>query len=210
MANYCRLGGIGRRTGLKILRWKHRTGSIPVAGILSTLYFNLESEIDIMTSSTYVFENKSDMINLAVFLTSAYDDIANTKAKVSTAMYFAWIQYALTFGQLDSYPDQLFKADFKAVQYGVADKMVGFSFTDLIFETSHLRPHMSNSLSVDQKQMINESIKRIIQKVSEFSDFEMTIRIHQDAVWHNSFTNESDQSILSNDILSEYSNRMRL
>ena len=30
----CRLGGIGRRTGLKILRWRHRTGSIPVAGIL--------------------------------------------------------------------------------------------------------------------------------------------------------------------------------
>ena len=26
-------GGTGRRTGLKILRWQHRTGSIPVLGI---------------------------------------------------------------------------------------------------------------------------------------------------------------------------------
>ena len=208
MANYCRLGGIGRRTGLKILRWKHRTGSIPVAGILSTLYFNLESEIDIMTSSTYVFENKSDMINLAVFLTSSYDDMTNTKTKVSTAMYFAWIQYALTFGQLDTYPDQLFKPEFKAVQYGVADNVVGFSFTDLIFETSHLRPHMNDALSVDQKRMINQSIKRIIQKVNELSEFETTIRIHQDDIWQKSFRNESDKSMLPQDILSEYSNRM--
>ena len=33
----CRSGGIGRRTGLKILRWRHRTGSIPVFGT-SSLY----------------------------------------------------------------------------------------------------------------------------------------------------------------------------
>ena len=26
-------GGTGRRTGLKILRWQHRTGSIPVLGM---------------------------------------------------------------------------------------------------------------------------------------------------------------------------------
>ena len=30
----CRRGGTGRRTGLKILRSKIRTGSIPVAGII--------------------------------------------------------------------------------------------------------------------------------------------------------------------------------
>ena len=29
----CRRGGTGRRAGLKILWWRHRTGSIPVAGI---------------------------------------------------------------------------------------------------------------------------------------------------------------------------------
>ena len=29
----CRRGGTGRRAGLKILWWQHRTGSIPVAGI---------------------------------------------------------------------------------------------------------------------------------------------------------------------------------
>ena len=29
----CRSGGTGRRAGLKILWWRHRTGSIPVAGI---------------------------------------------------------------------------------------------------------------------------------------------------------------------------------
>ena len=28
----CRCGGIGRRKGLKIPRWQHRTGSIPVSG----------------------------------------------------------------------------------------------------------------------------------------------------------------------------------
>ena len=28
----CRCGGTGRRKGLKIPRWKHRTGSIPVSG----------------------------------------------------------------------------------------------------------------------------------------------------------------------------------
>ena len=28
----CRRGGTGRRAGLKILWWRHRTGSIPVAG----------------------------------------------------------------------------------------------------------------------------------------------------------------------------------
>ena len=29
----CRCGGTSRRKGLKIPRWKHRTGSIPVSGI---------------------------------------------------------------------------------------------------------------------------------------------------------------------------------
>ena len=29
----CRRGGTGRRAGLKILWWRHRTGSIPVAGM---------------------------------------------------------------------------------------------------------------------------------------------------------------------------------
>lgn len=29
---FCRSGGIGRRTGLKIPRWQHRTGSSPVFG----------------------------------------------------------------------------------------------------------------------------------------------------------------------------------
>ena len=33
----CRRGGTGRRAGLKILWWRHRTGSIPVAGIVSAM-----------------------------------------------------------------------------------------------------------------------------------------------------------------------------
>ena len=33
MLEVSRGGGTGRRTGLKILRWQHRTGSIPVLGI---------------------------------------------------------------------------------------------------------------------------------------------------------------------------------
>ena len=32
-SHLCRRGGTGRRAGLKILWWRHRTGSIPVAGI---------------------------------------------------------------------------------------------------------------------------------------------------------------------------------
>ncbi len=31
-SHLCRRGGTGRRAGLKILWWQHRTGSIPVAG----------------------------------------------------------------------------------------------------------------------------------------------------------------------------------
>ncbi len=36
-SHLCRRGGTGRRAGLKILWWQHRTGSIPVAGIYGSL-----------------------------------------------------------------------------------------------------------------------------------------------------------------------------
>ncbi len=34
---FCPGGGIGRRKGLKIPRWKHRAGSIPAPGTIYTL-----------------------------------------------------------------------------------------------------------------------------------------------------------------------------
>ena len=46
MITICRCGGIGRRKGLKIPRWKHHTGSTPVSGIfyLKKVSWILETE----------------------------------------------------------------------------------------------------------------------------------------------------------------------
>lgn len=42
-APICRCGGIGRRKGLKIPRWRQRTGSSPVSGtILRSLFMQLK------------------------------------------------------------------------------------------------------------------------------------------------------------------------
>lgn len=43
MYKLCRGGGIGRRTRLKISGWKHRTGSIPVLGTITTLFDNIDA-----------------------------------------------------------------------------------------------------------------------------------------------------------------------
>ena len=38
----CRCGEIGRRKGLKIPRWQHRTGSSPVTGTRMPLFLRIE------------------------------------------------------------------------------------------------------------------------------------------------------------------------
>lgn len=39
----CRDGGTGRRTGLKIQRWRQRAGSIPAPGTTLSCFFNINS-----------------------------------------------------------------------------------------------------------------------------------------------------------------------
>ena len=75
----CRRGGTGRRAGLKILWWQHRTGSIPVAGIVkissdvdNLFFYNIVlyvvAIVYIYTVNSYMMKNKQwNIITMLVY-----------------------------------------------------------------------------------------------------------------------------------------------
>ena len=67
----CRYDGIGRRAGLKIQWWRHRTGSTPVTGTIIGQQKDVvpenPDEIGVFMFQRTIFENQNHRCNMDVF-----------------------------------------------------------------------------------------------------------------------------------------------
>ena len=84
----CRGGGIGRRTGLKIPRWKQRAGSIPAPGTSDYLLRFTEANIDIKAAY---------LLKIAAFFVFSPDVLQNVYTRPCPAITYHHVHASITY-----------------------------------------------------------------------------------------------------------------
>lgn len=159
----------------------------------------------------YVFADKNLLVNYL------YNRLTNpTQIKVQKTLYLLYAFYGATYGQIStskeksdfegqSYPRELFNANFEAWRYGPVDPEV-YSNEKLGLYIANNHVSLPNDTS--EEININEFCDNIIEQTNEIDDFSLVDRTHQDLIWLNNYQ-EGVNHIKMNgtDIIQEYVDR---
>lgn len=160
--------------------------------------------------SNYVFENKDELVRYL------YTVLSNpTQIKVQKTLYLLYAFYGATYGQLykhdkedfdgQSYPKELFPANFQAWRYGPVEFDIYCNEKDGQYDDS-VKTSIPNDTA--EEKNIKNFIDELVSQTDEIDDFSLVDRTHQDNVWLDNYKEGERYIVMSNDdIVAEYKER---
>ncbi|MCO8292669.1 Panacea domain-containing protein [Tetragenococcus halophilus] len=143
--------------------------------------------------------------------------------RLQKSLYFLYAFYGATFGKIqgstdkgelseieNSYPNELFNAEFEAWQYGPVIRDVYFKNRDLQYE--NMEDNTNSDYSNRDEREVLKFIDNLLDDLNEMSDFALVDRTHQDNAWGSKFDIENpydSKAIDNQELIAEYENEMR-
>lgn len=165
---------------------------------------------------TVVFDNKDFLVN---FLYKLLDN--PTQIKVQKTLYLLFAFYGTTYGNLENnqddqndfseqtYPKELFRANFEAWRYGPVEtdvyaneKLGSYSGEELDNET------INEFFNTSEFKNVKDFIENIVEQTNQIDDFSLVDRTHQDNVWLDVYKEGEKHIPMDNkEIIQEYIER---
>lgn len=169
----------------------------------------------------YFFKDISELIGHLKSIDSDMGPI-----RLQKTLYFLYAFYGATYGSISigkssdgnnflselnneqTYPPELFEANFEAWQYGPVIRAVYFANREGLYES--LQDIDQTNSNRDEKEVI-KFIDSLVDDLSEMSDFALVDRTHQDESWRSKFDSTNpylSQDINNQDLINEYKNKL--
>ena len=155
----------------------------------------------------YVFDNVDTLVN---FLFYQYKNLS--PVKLQKGLYFLYAFYAGKYSddkESNTFPKELFPAEFEAWTYGPVIKDVYVKYKDKEYEKSLSSFDIENELNnIPNGAEIKSFIESLFQKIQSVSDFELVDKAQSDVVWKEAFNSE-DKMIKNENIWNEYKKKFK-